>query len=177
MIGPKRALAVAALLLALPLAGCFGKTSAEQLQCPDAQSAPGLENIAIFGPGAERTMQNVQIAGKIVAVNRACDQEKGGIQINAVISFSAGRASSQVRRVEFPYFVAVVDLNQTILNEQRFTVPLAFSGSDFATAQEKITIHLPVQRPSAGRNFAVLVGFQLTDEQRDFNRSQAAGPR
>jgi hypothetical protein len=173
MIGLKRALAIAA--LALPLAGCFGKTSAENMTCPAASPVPDLQNIAIFGPGADRTVQNVRVAGKIIAASQECDEEKGGILVKTVITFTAGRTSPQVPDAKFPYFVAVVDLNQTILNEQRFTVPIKFTGSNFATAEEKISVHLPLQRVSAGRNFAVIVGFLLSPEQRDFNRLQAAG--
>jgi hypothetical protein len=166
-----------ALPLALPflLAACFGKTSAEDLACPDIAPAQGLENIAIFGAGPDRSAQNVRVLGKIAGTARRCETEKGGILVNAVITFTAGRTSPQVKHADFPYFVAVVDINQKILNEQRFTVPVDFVGSDFRSVQEKISVHLPLQRVSAGRNFAVLVGFQLSPEQIQFNRSQTVG--
>ncbi len=100
-----------------------------------------------------------------------CEKEKGGILINAIITINAVRVAPQVSRAEYVYFVAVVDSTRNILNEQRFTLDAQFTNQDFRQYVEKISVHLPLQHVSAGDGYAIIVGFQLTPEQLEFNRA------
>ncbi|MGO9787411.1 MAG: hypothetical protein ACLPL5_11485 [Stellaceae bacterium] len=160
---------MAALALAAMLAGCSG--SSEELTCPAAAPAPDLDAVAIFAPGAGTDNASIQAAGKIFDVSRQCEQEKGGILINSLITVNAIRLAPQVSRAEYVYFVAVVDSTRNILNEQRFTLDAQFGNQDFRTYVEKISVHLPLQHVSAGDGYAIIVGFQLTPEQLEFNRA------
>lgn len=159
----------AVLALAATLAGCSAPT--EDLTCPSAATAPDLDAVAIFAPGAGTDSANIQAAGKIFDVSRACEKEKGGILINAIITINAVRVAPQVSRAEYVYFVAVVDSSRAILNEQRFTLDAQFTNQDFRQYAEKISVHLPLQHISTGDAYAIIVGFQLTPEQLDFNRA------
>jgi hypothetical protein len=162
---------VAVFALAALLAGCFGGGPAEELTCPAAGPAPDLDAVAIFPPGAPADAANIQAAGKIFSVSRQCEKEKGGILINAVISINAVRLAPQVQRAEYVYFVAVVDSARNILNEQRFTLGAQFSSQDFRQYVEQISVHLPLAHVSSGDGYAIIVGFQLTPDQLDFNRT------
>jgi len=160
---------MAVLALAAMLAGCSG--TSEDLTCPAAATAPDLDAVAIFAPGASTDAANVQAAGKIFNVSRQCENEKGGILVNALITVDAVRVAPQVSRAEYVYFVAVVDSTRTILNEQRFTLDAQFTSQDFRQYVEKISVHLPLQHVSSGDAYAIIVGFQLTPEQLEFNRA------
>jgi hypothetical protein len=161
--------AMAVIVLAAALAGCTA--SSEVLTCPAAAIAPDLDAVAIFAPGVSPTADNIQVAGKIFAINRQCESEKGGILIKTVINFNAVRLVPQVQRAEFVYFVAVVDTARNILNEQRFTFDAQFGSQDFRQYSEQITVHLPIAHVSSGDGFAVITGFQLTPEQLEFSRA------
>jgi hypothetical protein len=156
--------------LALTLAGCGGG-STEELTCPAAAVAPDLDAVAIFPPGSDSDPANLQAAGKIFAITRQCESEKGGILINAVITINAVRQTPQVQRVEYVYFVAVIDSDRKILNEQRFTLAALFGSSDIRQYNEKISVHLPLDHVSSGDGYTVVTGFQLTPDQLDFNRT------
>lgn len=169
----KRRLArVAAMALALLLAGCFGKTSAETLTCPSTAATPGLDVAPLFsGPG--RTRDDVATAARILAVKDACSEEKGGIRADVIVTFTIVRASPKAQNPQFTYFVAVVDAAGNILNEQRFGFVAHFAGNESVVAtNENITVHLPVKRVGAGADYGIVAGFQLTPDQIQFNNAQ-----
>jgi hypothetical protein len=162
----------AALLLAAMLAGC--SSSSEELTCPSSAVAPDLDAVAIFVPGVSPNAggsAGVQAAGKIFNVSQKCEREKGGILINALITINAVRLEPQIQRAEFVYFVAVVDSARNILSEQRFTLGAQFTSQDFRQYGEQISVHLPLDHVSSGDGYAIVVGFQLTPEQLEFNRT------
>jgi hypothetical protein len=164
---------MAVLALALTLAGCGGKAE-EEMTCPATAVAPDLDAVAIFPPGSAPDPRNLQAAGKIFSINARCDREKGGILVNTAILFNMARQAPQVQRVEYVYFVAVIDSDRNILNEQRFTLTALFGNSDLRQYSERISVHLPLDHVSSGEGYTVVAGFQLTPEQLDFNRSRAS---
>ena len=46
-------------------------------------------------------------------------------------------------------------------------------GEPYRSVNEEFTVRLPVNSPAAGGDYVVLVGFQLTPDQREFMRSHA----
>jgi hypothetical protein len=164
---------MAAVALALTLAGCGGKAE-ETLTCPATAVAPDLDAVAIFPSGTAADPNNLQAAGRIFSINAQCAREKGGILVNTTIVFNMARQASQVQRVEYVYFVAVIDSDRNILNEQRFTLTALFGNSDLRQYNEKISVHLPLDHVSSGDGYTVVAGFQLTPEQLDFNRTHAS---
>lgn len=172
----RRLAAVAAMALPLLLAGCFGATSAESLTCPSAAPTPGLDVAPLFsGPG--RTRDDVAAAARILAVKNTCREENGGVRVDVTIAFSIVRGSPQVQNSQFTYFVAVVDGASNILNKQRFGLAAHFAGNEnFLATTENITVHLPVKRVSAGEDYGVVAGFQLTPDQIQFNNAQQQPP-
>lgn len=163
---------VAAMILPVSLAGCFGSTSAETLTCPSTAATPGLDVAPLFsGPG--RTRDDVAAAARILAVKDTCSEEKGGIRADVVVTFTIVRGSPKVQNPQFTYFVAVVDSASNILNEQRFGFVAHFAGNESVVAtNENITVHLPVKRIGAGADYGIVAGFQLTPDQIQFNNAQ-----
>jgi len=165
-----RATLATAFLSALLVAGCTAD-SAKPESCPDALIMPELNSIALFPPGAEHKMQNVQLGAKMIATSRSCEVAKGGVAVDVTIQLTVARSSLEIRQTELTYVVAVVDINRTILNEQRFTLPVVFTANEnFRPAVDKFTVRLPVKSVAAAGAYGILVGFQLTPEQLEFNR-------
>ena len=75
--------------------------------------------------------------------------------------------------VELPYFVAIVGPDQAILAKQVFRSPIEFEKNRRrAGAMEQIDQTIPLAEGQTGADFEVLVGFQLTAQQLDYNRQQ-----
>jgi len=155
-------------LVACSLAACTSDQST--FTCPSASTVPDLRTIARVNPGGKD--DDIQTAGRIAAVNSSCDKEAKGIATSLSIEFAALRSGPGIRHVEFPYFVAIADSTGNILGKQEFTLGVDFPG-EAATMRttEKVTAHLPLKNPQLGNIYTVLVGFQLSRNEVDFNRA------
>lgn len=158
--------------LALLTAACTSSQSAAPLVCPTAAIAPGLNVIPQFGPGGGREPSDVRVSGILTSIKNQCDRTDKGIAIHAIIGLLARRVSTDVKVAQLPYFVAVADTQQHILQKRRFILNVRFQGDEaYHNSSDDITIYLPLKTVSAGGDYIVLTGFQLSKSQLDFVRS------
>jgi hypothetical protein len=66
----------------------------------------------------------------------------------------------------------VTDAAQNILAREVFDVDFVFEGRPQVGSLEQLTQRIPLARGVDGRNYEVLVGFALTPEQVEWNRTQ-----
>ena len=173
---PEKARRIASVAIAASLAllatACTSGKSAAPLVCPIATIAPGLNVIPQFGPGAGREPSDVRVSGILTSIKNQCDQTDKGIAIHAVIGLLARRVSPEIKVAQLPYFVAVADTQQHILQKQGFILNVRFLGDEaYHNSSDDITIDLPLKTVSAGGEYVVLTGFQLSNSQLDFVRS------
>lgn len=157
-------------LLAL-VAGCSGfAANKDTFTCPAATTVPDLQTIArLTDTGKD---DDVQTAGRIASVNSTCDKETAGVATFLSIEFAALRTGPSIRHAEFPYFVAIADSAGNILGKQEFTLALDFPGeAPTMRTTEKVTAHLPLKNQQLGNIYTVIVGFQLSKNELDFNRT------
>jgi len=158
-------------LLLTGLAACsnFGGNQ-DTFTCPSATTVPDLQTLARLTPGGGA--DDVQSAGRIAAVNATCDKEKAGVASYLSIDFAFLRTGPTVKHIDLPYFVAIADSAGNILGKQQFTVAADFPG-EAATMRttEKVTAHLPLTNPQLGNVYTIVVGFQLSKNEIDFNRA------
>jgi hypothetical protein len=166
-----RAAAVAGLL---GLSGCgwFSSSSSPPVEtCPNAVVLRSLANTAVFGPGTERTPQNVAFYGLLSEVDRKCDISGGVMHLSLDVIIigqrgPAGRANS----VDFSYFVAVTAPDQSIISKQPFGVRIGFDPNQIRAG---VTDHIEEDVNLSGHkatDLNVLIGFQQTPEVVDFYR-------
>jgi hypothetical protein len=158
-------------LAVLGLAGCSGfAEDRSSFTCPAATTVPDLQTIARLVPGGKD--EDVQTAGRIASVNSSCNKETAGVATFLSIDFAALRAGPGIKHIDLPYFVAIADSTGNILGKQEFTLGLDFPG-EAATMRstEKVTAHLPLKNPQLGNVYTIVVGFQLTRNEVDFNRA------
>ncbi|HXP31664.1 MAG TPA: hypothetical protein VN832_11275 [Stellaceae bacterium] len=161
----------AALAAAALAAACSSGGKGANLVCPPAAIAPELNMIPQFGAGAGQGVADVQASGIITSVKTACERAEGGITIHTSVGITARRAYLQVKETRLPYFIAVADARQHILTKQPFNDTVQFVGGEpYRSVNEEFTVRLPVNSPAAGGDYVVLVGFQLTPDQREFMR-------
>jgi hypothetical protein len=162
----------AALAAAALAAACSSGGKEANLVCPPSAIAPELNMIPQFGAGAGTNAADVQASGVITSVKTTCERAEGGITIHTAVAITARRAFMQVKETNLPYFIAVADARQHILTKQQFNDTVKFVGVEpYRSVDDEFTVRLPVNSPAAGGDYVVLVGFQLTPEQRDFMRS------
>jgi hypothetical protein len=152
------------------VAGCSGGKG--RVVCPGAVVAPDVDRVAQLGaPGGD--LGDVVSAAKIDGVTTRCSTEKDGLAVDTRISFVLLRTNFDVKRTDFPYFVAVADADRRILSKSVFRLDQEFVPRQSSrNVAEDITARIPMRSPAEGGGYIVVVGFQLTPEQLEFNRKQ-----
>jgi hypothetical protein len=120
------------------------------------------------------TASNVGFTGEIEGLRSDCtyrDDQPITVDMNLLFNLGRGpRADGDARN--YRYWIAVTERNRAILSKEYFDLPVAFEGSDRATTTAEHTIVIPrASATTSGDNFEVLVGFDVTPEMAEFNRS------
>lgn len=164
----------AAMLLAglLLLAGCAGKPPAALPPCPDTGLMLGAAQLYDFKAGAEQTEPNRIIAASIENYRGACRYENGQMDFELELDFSAWRGAqgTTLERGQFPYFIAVLDAEESVLQRQGFSTTVPFDKTGAGLKTEKHRLRLPLAEPKDAAGYKVVIGFQLTPEQLAYNR-------
>ncbi len=128
-----------------------------------------------FADPEQERLANVTFTGEIRGVRGLCRYiEDDPIVMNLEIdmAFGKGPAATSDRQV-YRYWVAVTRRDIAPIARQYFEIPVEFPhGADrVAGTYEVERIVIPrANETISGANFEVLVGFDLTKEQLDFNR-------
>ena len=159
-------------LAALSLAAVLIPQSAE------AQSSgrPGGQQSRDQAPdqGTSQRSRQVRIAGEIEGVSADCVyREADPIRLDFNVLFNLGKgpqASGDART--YRYWVAVTERNSAVLAKEYFDLPVNFEGQTTTSVQQAQSIVIPrADATTAGSNFEVLIGFEITPEMAEFNRS------
>ena len=124
--------------------------------------------------GGRAAISNVGYTGEIEGISSDCEyREADPIRVDIGMLFQLGRgpqATSDQRT--YRYWVAVTERNSAILSKEYFDLPVNFDGQRTASVNEERTIVIPrAGVDTSGGNFEILVGFDVTPEMAEFNRS------
>jgi hypothetical protein len=167
---------VAAASLALSaiaaLAGCstFGGRS-NSYTCPATTTVPDLQSLVRLIPGPNGA--TVQGAGRVNTVTATCDREgDNGVVSYLTIEFTGLRTTPAINYLDLPYFVAMADSEGNILGKRQFIVRLTFEPNAPVTkTSDAVTVHMPLKNAQLGNIYTLVVGFQLTKGELDYNRA------
>ena len=174
---------ITALAATTALAGC--KSTQEVLQigeaaeanpgpCPRAFALYDASRIVEFRGDKER-FANVGFTGEFEKIRSLCRYYgatpiEGDLEMD--ISFGRGPAAEGQSTATYEYFVAVTRKNIGVINKKTFPIQVTFpAGADRVTLTERVDkIVIPrAKEGTSGENFEIIVGFELTDAQRQFN--------
>jgi hypothetical protein len=174
----------ASLLLALTLVGCStGGRFAEQLNtaknagpCPVVGSVYDASRYVKFADeGAQKIYTNIAYTGEITDVRLFCRYTGSApLEAEIEIDFAFGKGpQGRANQMDYPYFVAVTRRNGKVLAKEYFNTRADFSKSTVIGQSELVNrVVIPRADESiSGVNFEVIVGFELSPEQLEFNRS------
>ena len=144
--------------------------------CPQVAIVRDLEEIRDYGNEIPDPSQLVAKA-KMLNLSGTCEFKKNGIDMVFDLNFVAEKGPRLGGlRTSFPYFVSIVDPDQTIISKEKMSIAFGFSSSEkVATASDSLHVYVPLpkdKRPTAP-NYQILLGFQLTQDQLDVVRKEA----
>lgn len=116
----------------------------------------------------------VGFTGEIEGVSADCVyREDDPIRLDFNVLFNLGKgpqASGDGRT--YRYWIAVTERNNAVLAKEYFDLPVNFEGQTTTSVQQAQTIVIPrADATTSGNNFEVLIGFDVTPEMAEFNRS------
>jgi len=124
--------------------------------------------------GGRAAISNVGFTGEIEGVSADCEyREDDPIKLDMDILFELGRGEqANEDQKTYRYWVAVTERNSAVLAKEYFDLPVKFDGQRTASVHEERSIVIPrADLETSGGNFEVLIGFDVTPEMAEFNRS------
>jgi hypothetical protein len=168
---------------ALVLSGC--STLRNTISEPDPNPGPCPNALALYDAhrlveinGENPVYENVGFTGEVLNVASNCrytDRNADPLEMEMAVRLGFGRGpAAQGMTKTYEIFVAVTRTDRVVIDRQVYPITVTFEpGEDRVEVIEEFnSISIPRASPTtSGSNFEVLVGFELTDEQLDFNRS------
>ncbi len=124
--------------------------------------------------GDRAAAANVGFTGEIEGVTAGCsyqNDEPISVQMNLLFNLGRGPQADGDQHT-YRYWIAVTERNTAILAKEYFDLPVTFGGAATATATQEQSVLIPrASVETSGGNFEVLVGFDVTPQMAEFNRS------
>lgn len=176
-IGPaaKNTGAVVVLSLWAVLAGCASRPDPDEARgCPRVAVVSDATQAEQFRPGPGRDLTDMTSRAQIVRISGSCAYDDDGVTIAVRMPVVVERGPAfSGGEVGYAYFVAVTDRDLNVLAKRIFPISLRFdSGSGFAATVEELEQVIPLERPSQGAQYQVLLGLALDREQLGRNRNE-----
>ncbi len=170
-------LALAALL---GLAACQQGPEAPPPECPAIAIVQDASELTLFVPGPGRDLIDVTLEARVSEFGGFCntdiddDTRAGEVEIDLEVLFEATRGpASTSLEATISYFIAITDSNENILARETFDTDLEFEGNRNRIGfVEELSQTIPLRAGEFGEDFKVFIGFQLTEEQLEYNRNK-----
>ena len=123
---------------------------------------------------ARPSVNGVGFTGEIEGVSSDCVyRESDPIRVDLNLLFSLGKGpAAQGNSHNYRYWIAVTERNAAVLDKEYFSLPVNFGSSDRTIAEPEHTIIIPrAEVGTSGGHFEVLIGFEVSPDQAEFNRS------
>jgi hypothetical protein len=148
--------------------------------CPGIAVPPDADKMITFRTGAGRDLIDVTFDAEFVGTGLDCQRPNDNNEVTAVVAIEVaakrGPAVHQGEPLEIalPVFVAKTDRTGAIRDKAIFKTVLRFSqGQPRARREEVFDIAFKLGPGEIPSDLGVLVGFQLNEEQLEYNRRVA----
>ena len=124
--------------------------------------------------GDRVSSSNVAYTGEIEGLTSDCAyQGDDPITVQARVLFNLGRGpQAQGDQRTYRYWIAVTERNKAVLAKEYFDLPVDFHGAQTTSVTQDQTIIIPrAEATTSGDNFEILVGFDVTPQMAEFNRT------
>jgi hypothetical protein len=135
--------------------------------CPRVVVLQDLSRFVQYRDGPGRDLVDVTLEGAIVGLSPACRYDRRGVALEIRVQIEARRGPANAAgKGAFQYFAAITDPDGQILAKQIFDTDVEFRGNVTRVAiDDEIAPQIPLADRKLGAAYAVLLGFQLTEEQ------------
>ena len=161
------------------LAACDADEVVTAPPCPNIVIVKDTAELTTFRPGPGRDLTDVVLDARIQRFDGTCETElaadrSGEVEVDLQIFFEATRGpANRTRDGQFDFYVAIADQGGAILAKKVFRSEFEFEGNRNRIAGvEELTQQIPLRSGELGDAFDIFVGFQLSPEQLQYNRTK-----
>jgi hypothetical protein len=145
--------------------------------CPQVEVVGELSSFSEYAD-MSNTQPGSLVSQVIIArAQNSCEYSPKSVTIDLKLDFAGvlgpqGRALGERPFFSYPFFVAVTGPRGAILAKEVFAATMTYEpGQDQQSYHESLRQIIPMPDRAKGKNHKVLIGFQLTPEQLEFNRA------
>jgi len=171
----RRVRSLAALtLVALILGACSFLDSSTPPPCPNVSILAGSERLVLFKPGPGRDIIDILVEADISNLRAACEYDDLRVDVESAFEIIAARGpKAETSRVIIVFFAAIIDPNGRVIAKETFESRVEFPQNRRRVGvREQVIQQIPLTKLTDGRDYQVLVGFQLTPDQLEYNQSR-----
>jgi len=145
--------------------------------CPAIEIVEELAAFSAFSPPQASQEEQLQARAHISEIESACEFGDRSVTVEIELDFitALGPQGRRLQTYSFPYFVAVTTKSGKILTKEVFQASVNYpTTTGQTTHKEGLRQIIPLDNPSEAQDLKILVGFQLKQEQLDYNRKVIA---
>ena len=147
-------------------------------RCPRVEVVNDLRSVSEFSDISDKGDYNLISRAVLAKINSACSYEAKSVTVDLKMAFEGtlgprGRMSAtDTPYFSYPFFVAVTSPGGDIMAKEIFSANMTYPvGQNRQTYHENMRQIIPVENQTRGERYKILVGFQLSADQLEFNRN------
>ena len=151
--------------------GCMSSSN-ETAYCPQVGIVSDLDRLTEIETRDLGSTTNILFSSRIQRLGVACKVSSDGVTVSTVMElFSKLSGYDTPADVHLAYLVATVDPNGRILAKEIYQTKIGFSdGMETVRKKEEVVVFIPSRVRSNLRGYKILIGFELTESQLQYNK-------
>jgi hypothetical protein len=152
--------------------------AASKSLCPEVRVVQDLNQVHQFVDAAKPRADQAISSARITGISDYCSVVGNNVAVDITLGFAGsigpkGRVMANEKpSFAYPYFIAITNAQGSIIAKDAFAVTMSYDGDQKTeTRTEQVRQMIPTSGGNPG-SYRVLIGFQLTDQELAFNRSQ-----
>lgn len=142
--------------------------------CPLVAAPGDVAKITRFRDGPGRDLIDVVAEAQIADAAVQCDYDRSGVTVQLQLAILGTRGPADTSRTAaFDYFVAIADPQGTIVAKEIFPVSFSFENRQRVGQIENLEQRIPLANRADGAAYKIVVGFQLSPAELEWNRRAA----
>lgn len=145
--------------------------------CPPVEIVTDLSSISDFSDPMKMSQKNLISRVDMGSAQSTCQLSSNTATVDLKLSFKgvlgpkAKQKSSDKPFFSYPFFVAVTEPNGRIMAKEIFAASLSFGKDENEHAYyENLRQIIPIKSKKHAYRYKIMIGFQLSPEQLEFNR-------
>jgi predicted small secreted protein len=145
--------------------------------CPDVRIVQDLNQVHQFIDAGAPAPAEAVSSVRMLSVQNSCKFSNNNVAVDMTLAFEGSlgpkgrRNAADKPSFAYPYFVAITNNQGSIIAKEVFAVTMAYDGKQVSkSSTEQIRQMIPMNGADQ-KNYKVLIGFQLNDQELAFNRT------